>query len=81
MRLSHGHAKVRRCKGGEESSGTLPNPGIKATFLCLLRWQAGSLPLAPPGKPSGAGTSHHSSNSVCLSGDFPACPPGRPKFS
>ena len=24
-----------------------PNPG----FLCLLHWQAGSLPLAPPGKP------------------------------
>ena len=30
----------------------LPNPGIKPTSLiCLLPWQAGSLPLAPPGKP------------------------------
>ena len=27
--------------------GDLPNPGIKSH---LLHWQAGSLPLAPPGK-------------------------------
>ena len=27
----------------------LPNPGIE--LLCLLHWQADSLPLAPPGKP------------------------------
>ena len=31
--------------------GDLPDPGIKLTSLCLLHWQAGSLPLAPPGKP------------------------------
>ena len=31
--------------------GDLPNPGIKLTSLCLLHWQADSLPLAPPGKP------------------------------
>ena len=30
----------------------LPNPGIKPLLLGLLHWQAGSLPLAPPGKPS-----------------------------
>ena len=30
--------------------GDLPNPGIKPTFLSLLHWQVGSLPLAPPGK-------------------------------
>ena len=35
-----------------------PSPGIFLTqgwnphFLCLLQWQAGSLPLAPPGKPN-----------------------------
>ena len=29
----------------------LPNPGIEATSLILLHWQAGSLPLAPSGKP------------------------------
>ena len=31
--------------------GDLPCPGIKAYLLCLLHWQVGSLPLAPPGKP------------------------------
>ena len=29
--------------------GDLANPGNK--LLCLLHWQAGCLPLAPPGKP------------------------------
>ena len=29
----------------------LPDPGIKLTSLRLLHWQAGSLPLAPLGKP------------------------------
>ena len=29
----------------------LPDPGIKPSLLCLLHWQLGSLPLAPPGKP------------------------------
>ena len=33
--------------------GDLSDPGIKPTSLYLLHWQAGSLPLAPPGKPSG----------------------------
>ena len=35
--------------------GDRPNPAIQgsnACFLCLLHWQAGSLALAPPGKPS-----------------------------
>ena len=34
------------------SLGDLPDPGIKPTSLCLPHWQVGSLPLAPPGKPS-----------------------------
>ena len=29
--------------------GDLPDPGMR--ILCLLHWQAGSLPLAPSGKP------------------------------
>ena len=33
------------------SSGDHPNPGINLNLSCLLRWQAGSLTLAPPGKP------------------------------
>ena len=32
------------------SPGDLPNPGIEPRLLCLLRWQRGSLPLAPPGR-------------------------------
>ena len=32
--------------------GDLPNPGIELASLCLLYWQVGSLPLAPPGKPT-----------------------------
>ena len=31
--------------------GDLPHPGIKPESLCLLHWQMGSLPLAPPGEP------------------------------
>ena len=30
--------------------GDLPNPGIEPATLTSLHWQAGSLPLAPPGK-------------------------------
>ena len=35
--------------------GIFPTQGSNPCLLCLLNWQAGSLPLAPPGKPSG----HH----------------------
>ena len=31
-------------------SRDLPNPGIEPHLLCLLLWQAGSLPLTPLGK-------------------------------
>ena len=31
--------------------GNLPDPGIEPSLFCLLHWQAGSLPLVPPGKP------------------------------
>ena len=30
--------------------GDLPDPGVEVTLLCLLHWQAGSLPLTKPGK-------------------------------
>ena len=33
--------------------GDLPDPGIEPESGILLHWQAGSLPLAPPGKPYG----------------------------
>ena len=32
--------------------GDLPDPGIKPVSLMSPHWQAGSLPLVPPGKPS-----------------------------
>ena len=32
--------------------GIFPTQGLNPHLLCLLHWQAGSLPLAPPGKPS-----------------------------
>ena len=30
--------------------GIFPSQGLKLHLLCLLHWQAGPLPLAPPGK-------------------------------
>ena len=33
------------------SPGDFPHPRIEPTSLCLLHWQEGSLPRAPPGKP------------------------------
>ena len=32
--------------------GDLSDPGIKPESLTLLRWQVGSVPLVPPGKPN-----------------------------
>ena len=31
--------------------GIFPTQGLNLHLFCLLHWQAGSLPLAPPGKP------------------------------
>ena len=33
------------------SSSRSPNPGVRYVSLCLLHWQAGSLPPVPAGKP------------------------------
>ena len=30
--------------------GIFPTQGLNLSFLCFLHWEAGSLPLAPPGK-------------------------------
>ena len=38
--------------------GGLPDSVIKPESLSLLHWQAGSLPLAPPGKPKACGYYH-----------------------
>jgi len=36
--------------GAFSTPGHNPGPGTEPAFLCLLHWQANSLPLAPPGK-------------------------------
>ena len=56
--------------------GGLPNPGIEPASLSLLHWQAGSLPLAPPGKPPNVfAHSHFESLTVPLySADGNICP-------
>ena len=50
--LSMGFSKQEYWSGFPCSPlGDLFNPGIDLHLLHLLHWQAGSLPLAPPGKP------------------------------
>ena len=34
------------------SPGDIPDPGIEPATLMSPHWQVGSLPLAPPGKPT-----------------------------
>ena len=34
------------------SRGIFPTQGLNLNLLCLLHWQVGSFPLAPPGKPA-----------------------------
>ena len=38
-----------------------PTQGLNPWLLCLLHWQAGSLPLVPPGKPEKLHTHTHTS--------------------
>ena len=38
--------------------GIFLTQGLNLRLPCLLHWQAGSLPLAPPGKPLAKGNSH-----------------------
>ena len=51
--LSMGFSMQEYCKGLPcPPPGDLPSPGIEPRFLHLWHWQASSLPLPPPGKPS-----------------------------
>ena len=49
----HGITPVRTLEWAAISSsrGIFPTQGSNPTLLCLLHWQADSLPSAPPGKP------------------------------
>ena len=51
--LSMGFSRQEYWSGlSSPSSGDLPDPGTEpASINVCLHWQAGSLPLAPPGKP------------------------------
>ena len=51
--LSMGFSRQEYWSGlSSPSSGDLPDPGTEpASIHACLHWQAGSLPLAPPGKP------------------------------
>ena len=40
---------------GAVLQGIFPTQGSNLYLLCLLDWQAGSLPLGPPGKPQQIG--------------------------
>ena len=47
-----GFSRQEHWSGSLFPSGDLPGilQGLNPWFLCLLHWQANSLPLAPPGK-------------------------------
>ena len=50
--LSMGSSRQEHCSGLPcPPPGHLPTQGWNLHLLCLLRWQVGSLPLVPPGKP------------------------------
>ena len=45
--------------------GIFPTQGSNSHLLCLLHWQVGSLPLAPPGKPCNQPYLNEGSNLLC----------------
>ena len=49
----HGILQVRILEWVAISSSRGSSQGSNLPILCLLHWQEGSLPLAPPGKPRG----------------------------
>ena len=49
--LSMGFSRQEYGSGLHSLQVIVPIQGWNLSLLCLLRWQAGSLPLAPPGKP------------------------------
>ena len=47
----HGILQVRIVEWVSLFQGNFPTQGLNLCLLCLLSWQAGSLPLVPPEKP------------------------------
>ena len=60
--------------------GIFPTQGSNLHLLCLLHWQAGSLPLAPPGSPSKPAAAAAKSLQSCptLCNPVDSSPPGSP---
>ena len=57
--LSMGFSRQEHRSGLPFSSTVdLPDPEVEPRFLYLLHWQAGSLTLAPPGKPLSPSTTY-----------------------
>ena len=54
--------------------GIFPTQGSNPHLLCLMYWQVGSLPLAPPGRPLGLPVSHSGSRLVAQSCPTLCCP-------
>ena len=48
--------------------GIIPNQGSNPCLLCLLHWQAGSLPLAPLGKPKNGTIYYFNLETYCTFG-------------
>ena len=53
-----------------------PPPGKNPSLLCLLHWQVGSLPLAPPGKPKYNSLSEVAQSCLTLCDPVDCRPPG-----
>ena len=52
-------ARVLEWVSVPNSRGVFPTQGLNLSLLCLLHWQAGSLPLAPPGKSAVSSMYYH----------------------
>ena len=71
-------ARILEWDAMPSSRGIFPTQGSNPCLLCLLHWQAGSLPLSPPGKPthtirthSRGWTEKHKWNNSCYQGPQP----------
>ena len=61
--LSTGFSRQEHCSGSHALlQGIFPTQGSNPHLLCLLCWQVGSLPLAPPGKASWTDTHPENNN-------------------
>ena len=60
------------------SPGIFPSQGLNPHLFCLLHWQAGSLPPAPPGKPITHAAAKSLQSCPTLCDPIDVSPPGSP---